>query len=626
LGVASQWRIRHKLMLGLGLVVATMVLLLCGTIFGVWSYYLDMKSLRDMIALAHQAELFKASVSDIKPFIETQGGRKGAPRRGDMERGGVPGAPVIEGRMGQKDEPPPQKEREELEEAKQPPLLPEEKSGDPAQTQEKPPRTLEEAIQRATRKLVDYENNLLDTSSHEALPCTRESLGLIERLGKNLATLNERLSHRPRRKEQANPVVDWALGQADERIDAELRQEWMELLNKIVRDSRDLSDYIFGNEGDINVRINNSRRNYQITFWIAFPASIVCLLLVCGLLGSFYAWVFHPIRDLEAGVIRVAKGEFDHRIEVHSGDEMEDLGAAFNDMMQRLQDLYSDLARQVNERSRQLVRSERLASVGFLAAGVAHEINNPLASIAFCSEALEARLNDLLRHLRATGHFDEEEEIFSKYLKMIQEEAFRCKNITERLLAFSRPGERRREKTDLRELVQLVLDVTQHLPNHRGKEIKFEMSAERLSAGAPITAWVNSEEIKSVVLNLVVNALDSMDEGGQLIIRLGQPGDMAELSFADSGCGMTPEVLENIFEPFYTRSRTGKGTGLGLTISHRIITQHGGEIEASSAGPNQGSTFIVRLPVNVPETSPVLPGPGLTPGKSEEHTASARAA
>ena len=144
--------------------------------------------------------------------------------------------------------------------------------------------------------------------------------------------------------------------------------------------------------------------------------------------------------------------------------------------------------------------------------------------------------------------------------------------------------------------------------------------------GAPITAWVNSEEIKSVVLNLVVNALDSMDEGGRLTIRLGQRGDMAELQFSDTGCGMTQEVLDNIFEPFYTRSRTGKGTGLGLTISHRIITQHGGEIEANSAGPNQGSTFIVRLPVNLPEAPPVLPGPGLSPGKRDEHAVSARAA
>jgi signal transduction histidine kinase len=94
-----------------------------------------------------------------------------------------------------------------------------------------------------------------------------------------------------------------------------------------------------------------------------------------------------------------------------------------------------------------------------------------------------------------------------------------------------------------------------------------------------------------------------MNEGGSLTIGLGMNDGLAEMVFADTGCGMSAEILENIFEPFYTRSRTGKGTGLGLSISHRIVNQHGGEIEATSPGPGQGSTFTVRLPLRPAEST-----------------------
>ena len=295
------------------------------------------------------------------------------------------------------------------------------------------------------------------------------------------------------------------------------------------------------------------------------PSCGIGLLLLAGVLYSFYGWIFYPIRDLEAGVSQVARGDFNHRIEVKSGDEMEALGEAFNHMTSRLRDLYTDRARQVNERSRQLVRSERLASVGFLAAGVAQKLTR---------EQEPGVLED-----------------FAKYLKLIQDEAFRCKNITEKLLDFSRTGEKKREPVNLAKLVHAVLDVTKHLQNSKGKTIQ-------IAEEAPIQAWINGEEIRSVVLNLVVNGLDSMDEGGKLTIRLREVDNRAELRFQDSGCGMSQEVLENIFEPFFTMNRTGKGTGLGLTISHRIIQQHGGEIEATSEGQGKGSCFIVRLPLH----------------------------
>jgi signal transduction histidine kinase len=354
---------------------------------------------------------------------------------------------------------------------------------------------------------------------------------------------------------------------------------------------------------ELNQRVRASRGEQRAMVAILVGTSIAAVLLMVGLLGFFYRWVVRPLRILERGVGGVARGDFSRRLEIHSGDEIQDLADAFNEMTGRLREMYANLAQQVNERSRQLVRSERLAGVGFLAAGVAHEINNPLASIAFCSEALERRLDELLR-LRP---FDrQEQQIVTRYLKMIQEEAFRCKEITQKLLAFSRGGERKREQTDLAEVVQGVLDVVQHLQNCRGKQLVFEPRE-------PIPAWVNAQEIKQVFLNLVVNALDSMEEGGRLTITAGNHAGMAELVFHDTGCGMTPEVLENLFEPFFTRSRTGKGTGLGLSISHRIITQHGGEIEASSDGPGKGSTFVVRLPAEPPADAATENEAGLDP-------------
>jgi two-component system NtrC family sensor kinase len=323
----------------------------------------------------------------------------------------------------------------------------------------------------------------------------------------------------------------------------------------------------------------------------------LAVLMTLGFGRIFYRWIVQPVRDLEQGVSRIATGDFDHRLDIRSGDEMEDLAKAYNEMSTKLRDIYRDLHNQVNERSRQLIRSERLAGVGFLAAGVAHEINNPLASIAFCSEALERRLSELFEGRRLTGasrdHLTEERDIVAKYLKMIQEEAFRCKEITQKLLAFSRGGERKREKTDLADLIQGVLDMVQHLQNCRGKSLVFE-------AATPLDAWVNAQEIKQVFLNLVVNALDSMEEGGTLTITSSHTGEAIELVFKDTGCGMSGEVLENIFEPFFTRSRTGKGTGLGLSISHRIVSSHGGDITAASAGPGQGSVFTVHLPVQPP--------------------------
>jgi signal transduction histidine kinase len=360
-------------------------------------------------------------------------------------------------------------------------------------------------------------------------------------------------------------------------------------LNRLNRSAVDLTKGLYG---DFLAVLELSKHQYHSSRLIVWSAALAVMAMLCGLAALFHRWVLYPVRLLQRGVRRVARGQFDYRIELSTGDEMQALAEAFNDMTTRLSATYADLERQVQERSRQLVRSERLAGVGFLAAGVAHEINNPLASIAFCSEALENRLRPMLDSLPSA-----DSRLAGKYLRMIQEEAFRCKRITEKLLDFSRCNDIQRQRTDLAELVLSVVEMIRHMGKYRGKNIIFNPKEA-------VVAHVDGQEIKQVVLNLVVNALDCMETGGTLRIDLRHVEGMAEMVFTDDGCGMAPDVLENIFEPFFTRRRVGKGTGLGLSITHRIINQHQGEITATSRGEGLGATFRVRLPSRPVEEAP----------------------
>lgn len=335
--------------------------------------------------------------------------------------------------------------------------------------------------------------------------------------------------------------------------------------------------------------LSQARKSYQSSLVAVWVASAIVLVLFLGLLRSGYVWIFDPIRKLHQGARRVAQGDFNYRVELKTRDEMAELADAFNKMTSRFQEIAADLDRQVQERSRQLVRSERLAGVGFLAAGVAHEINNPLSAIAMAGESLEGRLVGNLDALDPA-----EAGVVRQYLRMIQDESFRCKQITERLLDFSRGRDAVRESTDVTRLVSEVVAMVQFLTKYREKKIEF-------SSAGPCYADVNGPEIKQVVLNLVANGLDAAERGGTLRIRLREQTDQLVIEFEDDGCGMTPEVIDNLFEPFFTRKQSGQGTGLGLSISHRIISQHGGTISATSPGAGQGSTFAVRLPRS-PET------------------------
>jgi signal transduction histidine kinase len=325
-----------------------------------------------------------------------------------------------------------------------------------------------------------------------------------------------------------------------------------------------------------------------IGLWIT---SALAALVFTVFVRLFYRWIFRPLEILIRGSRKVAGGDFNYKVQLQTHDEMSELAGAMNDMTLRFRTIRDDLDRQVQQRTKQVVRNEQLASVGFLAAGVAHEINNPLASIAICAESLEGRIRELLDNAGHDDGGDDQGAVITNYLRMIQSEAFRCKGITERLLDFSRIGPPKRQLTDLRELVGGVIEMIGHLGRYQGKKIE-------LRDGPTVSAPVNGQELKQVVLNLLTNALDSVADDGRVEIGLELRDCMAELTVTDNGCGMDPEVLERIFEPFFTRRRAGQGTGLGLSICYRIVSDHGGTIEARSAGPGQGATFLVRLPAS----------------------------
>ncbi len=339
--------------------------------------------------------------------------------------------------------------------------------------------------------------------------------------------------------------------------------------------------------------VDEARSEYRTWIITEWTATIAAAFFLPVAIWLFYDWLFQPLEVLLAGSRRIAQqDDFDHRIHLKNRDEMAELAAALNDMTARFQEIRSDLDAQVKQRTREVVRGEQLASVGFLAAGVAHEINNPLASIAWCAESLDSRIHDALHSddgenpQLATGDL----EVLQKYLRRIQDEAFRCKGITEKLLDFSRMGDVEKQDTNLGELVEGVIEMVRHLGTYRQKKIEF-------SCQQYVTLPVNAQEMKQVVLNLITNALDSLDAGGTVWVSLAKSGPWAELVVRDDGCGMSEEVLRHLFEPFFTRRRDGSGTGLGLSITYRIVTDHGGAIEPESAGKGRGARMRVLLPL-----------------------------
>ncbi|HEX8772023.1 MAG TPA: ATP-binding protein [Pyrinomonadaceae bacterium] len=247
------------------------------------------------------------------------------------------------------------------------------------------------------------------------------------------------------------------------------------------------------------------------------------------------------------------------------------------------------------EANRAVARAEKLAAVGRLAAGVVHEINNPLATISACAEALESRV--------AEGAFDGSREVedLREYLGLIRSEAFRCKTITNGLLDFSRTRASQHMPVQISE----VINSTARLLMHQGRGDGIEIRVEADAGISPISG--DAGQLQQAVIALATNAIDAMPDGGRLTLRARNLETHVIVEISDTGVGIASENLTKIFDPFFTTKEIGQGTGLGLAVCYGIVTEHGGRLDVQSS-VGVGTTFTISLPA-------------LQPGHNGEETA-----
>ncbi|HJV48115.1 MAG TPA: ATP-binding protein [Geothrix sp.] len=317
---------------------------------------------------------------------------------------------------------------------------------------------------------------------------------------------------------------------------------------------------------DVNVSLDEVDREIAHSRMVIVSSAVLAILA-----GSSMLWwlnrrlVVRPVAALVEGTRRVSQGDLGSTIPVEGRHELSQLASAFNEMTHKLADTH-----------RQLAQADKLASVGRLAAGIAHEINNPLTGVLSYASLLRKRM--------------EHDASACEDLDVIVRETVRCRGIIRGLLDFARPAAPARKPMDLNDAIRKSVSVvmTQLSLNH------VDLSLD-LAQDLP-TAHADANQIEQVIVNLLLNAADAIGTEGGTIRATTRPGpsDSIEFLLQDSGYGIPAEDLPRIFEPFFT-TKGNHGTGLGLAVSWGIVEAHGGSLEAQSE-PGQGTCFTLRLP------------------------------
>ncbi|MEW5976888.1 MAG: ATP-binding protein [Acidobacteriota bacterium] len=348
---------------------------------------------------------------------------------------------------------------------------------------------------------------------------------------------------------------------------------------------------------DASIRQGEQQMRASFLLAVSLIAGIAAVLI--------YLMIYRPIRQLTAGTHRVAAGDLDYKIAIDSRDEIGELASSFNGMTQELKRANSEITQwaktletRVEEKTRQLeqahehmVQVERIASVGRLAAIVAHEINNPLAGILTYSKLMLKKIQQ--NRLTLDGP-----ESARQHLEVIASESARCGEIVKNLLQFSRHSKVDLKSHEVNELIRQSLRLVQHKLDLMSVECRPGLSADL----PPLVC--DGQLIQQALVALFINACEAMTSGQGLLevdSRYRSTEAMVEIRIRDNGSGMDRDTLKHIFEPFFTTKSDGKGVGLGLAVVYGIVSQHGGQIDVDSK-PGQGTCFTILLPEVPPQS------------------------
>jgi signal transduction histidine kinase len=298
------------------------------------------------------------------------------------------------------------------------------------------------------------------------------------------------------------------------------------------------------------------------------------IVLIAAIFGvAVSRQITRPLERLSNAVRKVAKGNFDVNVAIKSSDEIGMLSNSFNEMAGELKERESSLKNAQNA----LVQSEKMAAIGTLSAGLAHEVKNPLSAVLGYAQLSKRKLD--------------QPEALLKNLDIIEHETKRCNEIISNLMQFSRQEKGEFEKITVNDVVKKSMAIVDHQLGLKNVRLEFELADDIPQIDG------NANQLQQVLMNLMINAQHAIgDDGGTVTLATFVKDESLMLTVSDTGPGMTAEVAAKIFEPFFTTKPAGQGTGLGLSVTYGIIKDHGGEITVERADAG-GAKFVIALPL-----------------------------